>query len=529
MAPSLIIPKEYLPAGIIALSLTELHHVSPHNVLVERERTHIAGLIQQSFTGLADISAKAAATVSAFNSLQDVLKEGRAFFYGESLPHTVPADESSSLRRAVYALGRSHGFDRTSKLIKKNLSRAIEVEGKYYQGAELAEVLAGCQELERRRIEATHGFSRSVDECVQRLSKDMHLQNTLCAIAGLTDAEKFTQERKDWARRFTKQLFEWNNTATTAGTAFNPILTYDGWLVNLGKYKDVFHATASHSTRPDVFLSDALSHQKKKALSLVVVNILDDIAGLARKHTSIPASPIKDILNIHFLLKELEKDLPSDLAQAHTEGLEKLTTRVLEHADCSVYLIALELDTALPDEDKALILRHFTKAQSLLPALTAPPEESRITHEKRTRIRRELKESLENDRTQLEVQELLGRMQELREASAPSHLKKDATVRYFPERLKEEFDEWLSGFQDFVQSNARELLHGAAKGERVDFKPIPIEKKMFELRLIGGSGIRVYCTRSKGGELVVLGFGTKTSQSQDILTAHERYRNFTAA
>ena len=99
MAPSLIIPKEYLPAGIIALSLTELHHVSPHNVLVERERTHIAGLIQQSFTGLADISAKAAATVSAFNSLQDVLKE-------DPMDSTGPP---SSLKKTSPELSRWRG------------------------------------------------------------------------------------------------------------------------------------------------------------------------------------------------------------------------------------------------------------------------------------------------------------------------------------------------------------------------------------------------------------------------------------
>jgi putative addiction module killer protein len=390
-------------------------------------------------------------------------------------------------------------------------------------------MLLACQQLETKRLSATHTFSRSIDECLQKVSKDKHLQNTLCALAGLTDGDKFVQARRDEGRRTTKQLFEWNNSATTAFKAFYPAITYDGWLVHLAKYKDIFRVTASDTSPIPILLSDALSPEKRKALASAVVDVLDGVAALARKHATIPESPIKDILQVHFVLQEMQKDLPAELSRAHSQTLERLTARVLKHPDCAVYLISLESDSALPDQDKTLILRHFTQAQSLIPAPHISSDGPRYSPEKRTRIRRELRETLENDRAQLQLQEVLGRIAELREASAPTHLKKESPIRYYPARLEQEFSEWLSGFQDFVQSSARELLERAAKGERVDCKPIPIEKKIFELRLIGGSGIRMYCTRTKSGDFVLLGFGTKNSQSQDILTAHDRYRNLSAA
>jgi putative component of toxin-antitoxin plasmid stabilization module len=125
----------------------------------------------------------------------------------------------------------------------------------------------------------------------------------------------------------------------------------------------------------------------------------------------------------------------------------------------------------------------------------------------------------------------MGRSQELKASSAPQVPRYDATTRFFPPRLEHEFHTGASDFQDFVLSGAHDLLERATKGERVDFKLIPIEKKMLELRLIGGGGggIRIYCTRAKNSQVIVLGFGTKTSQKQDILTAYDRYRNLAAS
>jgi putative addiction module killer protein len=529
MAPQLHIAKTHLPAGIVALRLTETHHVSPHRVLVDRERAHIALLIQQSFSGLAEISSKAASTVAAFQDLQNTISEGRAYFFGGRAPQDPLPASVRTLRRAIYQLGKTQGFEKILRHVRRNLGDTVEIENTLHPKDEIEGMLLACQQLEAKRLKATHTFSNSIDGCVQKVSKDKHLQNTLCALAGLTDGEKFVQARRNEARRTTKQLFAWNSSSTTAYGAFYHDLSYDGWLVHLAKYRDIFSVTASDTSPIPILLSDALTPEKRRALASAVVDILDGIAALARKHATIPESPIKDILQIHFVLQEMQKDLPAELSQAHRQTLEKLTARVLQHPDCAVYLISLESDSALPDEDKSLILRHFTKAQSLTPAPDISSDEPRYSPEKRTRIRRELRETLENDRAELELQEVLGRIAELKESSAPAHPKRESPIRYHPARLEQEFGEWLSGFQDFVQSSARELLERAARGERVDFKPIPIEKKIFELRLIGGSGIRMYCTRAKSGDLVLLGFGTKNGQSQDIVTARERYRNFSAA
>ncbi len=528
MASVPLSPQAALPAGIIALRLTETHHISPHQVLVERERAHIAGLIQQSFSGLANISSKAANTVAAFQTLQAVLAEGRAYFFGTTGVPDALQEPIMALRRSCYELGKLQGFEKTLKCLRKNPFGMVEIANNVYQKSEIAEMVLFCQSLEVKRISAIHAFSRSVDESAQTVCKDKHLQNTLCALAGLNDGEKFAQTRRDEGRRTTKQLFEWNKSATTAYRAFNPSLSYDGWLVHLAKYKDIFHVTASDSTPTPVFLSDALTPERRHALASSVVEVLDGIAALARKHAIIPPSPIRDMLQIHFVLQELKKDLPAHLVLTHNQTLDTLTNRVLNHPDCAAYLIAVEFDSSLPDEDKALILRHFTRAHALRPEPSPSPEGPRVSPEKRTRIRRELRETLENDRAQIELQEVMGRIEELRESSAQTNPRRESQICYFPSRLEQEFKDWLSGYQDFVQSQARDLLERASKGERVDFKPIPIEKKIFELRLVGGSGIRMYCTRSAGGELVMLGYGNKNSQSQDILTAHKRYLHFIA-
>lgn len=531
-------------AGLIALSLTEACHVSPHTMLVERERAQIAGLIQKSFIGLRGICDRASTAVAAFTALQELLREGRSYFFGAHAPsfeqktplHAAvsPSDAPSeekmfSVRRGVYALGRAEGFDKILKQTRKKMASTIVLEGSVFKKQDVEEMILTSQRLEAQRIERLHRVSTALDACVQMVSKDKHLQNTLCAIGGMTDGEKFAQSRRDEGRRSTKQLFEWNSAATNAHAAFSPVLNFEGWIKSLASFKDTFPASGQQYSPGSIKLADALSPERKLGFAQTVVNLLDDIAFLSRKHTTMPESPIKDIYRMHFLLGELQKQLPGDIANQHQNQLDEVTQRFLQHRDCSVYMIGIECDNLLPDHEKTLLLRHLVQSQPTTPPSLPVLEPSHIVTERRTKIRRELKESLELDRMKQQMQEVMGRIQELKASSPTPAPKNDAITRFFPSRLEEEFHTWLSDFQDFVRAGAHDLIDRATKGERVDSKPIPIEKKMFELRLIGGSGIRIYCTRSKNNELVVLGFGTKTSQKQDILTAHERYRNFIAS
>ncbi len=260
-----------------------------------------------------------------------------------------------------------------------------------------------------------------------------------------------------------------------------------------------------------------------------VIKLLDDIAFLSRKHTTLVESPIKDIFRIHFLLTELLKQLPTNLADSHKKSLESVTNRFRQNPDRPVYLIGIECDSLLPEQERTLLLRYLAQSQPATPPAPPVSEPIHIVQERRTKICRELKESLELDRMKQQVQEGMWRFQELKASSAPQVPRYDATTRFFPPRLEQEFHTWFSDFQDFVQVGAHDLFDRATKGERVDFKLIPIEKKMFELRLIGGSGIRIDCTRAKNNQLIVLGFGTKSSQKQDILTAYDRYRNLAAS
>ena len=542
MATPLNIPKFDSSAGLIALSLAEAYQVSPHNILAERERVHVASLIAKSFGGLTEISAKAADAVAAFNGLQEFLNEGKLYFFEgspapsqdqivssiqPSEPHSPSSDQIFSVRRGLYALGRREGFDRLLKQTRKKLSTTVGLEGAVFPKQLVEEIILYCRRLEVQRVERLHKVSQALDIWMQTVSSDKHLQNTLCAISGQPDAERFTDGCRIKIRALTRELFTWKDSATTANLAFRTTFEFQGWIATLAKLKDTLPAAAHAPSPSAIKLSQALSPERKREFAGTVVEVLDDIAFLSRKHTTLVDSPIKDIFRMHFLVAELQKELPTDIAEVHKKTLETVTQRFLQHRDSPVYIIGIECDNLLPEHERTLLLRHL--AQSQPPTPTAPPvsESMHIVQERRTKIRRELKESLELDRMKQQVQEVMGRIQELKASSPTQVPKSEAGTRFFPPRLEQEFHTWLSDFQDFVQSGAHDLLESAAKGERVDFKLIPIEKKMFELRLIGGSGIRIYCTRTKNSELVVLGFGTKTSQKQDILTAHERYRNLT--
>ena len=533
-------------AGLIALSWTESYHLSPHTMLVERERALISSMIQKSFVGLAGICSKAASAVAALNGLQELLQEGRQYFFEASVPSceplSLPLLQTSqpntqsvqnifSVRSGLYALGKMEGFEKILKHTRRNLKATVLLECTVFQKEQVEEIIVRCQELGAQRMERLHKVSHALDACVQMVSKDKYLRNTLCAIGGMTDGEKFAQSRREGGPRLTKQLFERNAAATTAHSAFRPVFNFDGWINSLALLRDSFPTSAQHYSPVAGKLAEVLSPERKHGFMRTVIKLLDDIAFLSRKHPTLVESPIKEIFRIHFLLAGLQKQLPTTLADSHNKPLESVTNLFLQHPDRPAYIIGIECDNLLPIQERTLLLRQLAQSQPATPPAPPVSKPMHTVQERRTKIRRELKESLELVRMKQQVQEVMGRSQELKASSAPQVPRYDATTRFFPPRLEHEFHTWASDFQDFVLLGAHDLLERATKGERVDFKLIPIEKKMFELRLIGGGGggVRIYCTRAKNSQVLVLGFGTKTSQKQDILTAYARYRNLAAS
>ena len=540
------IPQMDSSAGLIALSWTESYHLSPHTMLVERERALISSMIQKSFVGLAGICSKAASAVAALNGLQELLQEGRQYFFEASVPSceplSLPLLQTSqpntqsvqnifSVRSGLYALGKMEGFEKILKHTRRNLKATVLLECTVFQKEQVEEIIVRCQELGAQRMERLHKVSHALDACVQMVSKDKYLRNTLCAIGGMTDGEKFAQSRREGGPRLTKQLFERNAAATTAHSAFRPVFNFDGWINSLALLRDSFPTSAQHYSPVAGKLAEVLSPERKHGFMRTVIKLLDDIAFLSRKHPTLVESPIKEIFRIHFLLAGLQKQLPTTLADSHNKPLESVTNLFLQHPDRPAYIIGIECDNLLPIQERTLLLRQLAQSQPATPPAPPVSKPMHTVQERRTKIRRELKESLELVRMKQQVQEVMGRSQELKASSAPQVPRYDATTRFFPPRLEHEFHTWASDFQDFVLLGAHDLLERATKGERVDFKLIPIEKKMFELRLIGGGGggVRIYCTRAKNSQVLVLGFGTKTSQKQDILTAYARYRNLAAS
>ena len=511
-------------AGILALTLTEEYRFAPHHFLVDLERSHISSLVQKSFSGLADLSQRAAKTVEAFQELQKVLREGKEYFFGGPASVDSFIGPTLMIRQAFYQIGKEEGFDRCARRVEKRPGTTFNIEGRSLQKTEVLEILQRCKALELRRAHGARILSAGMSDCAQRVIKDRHLLHSLCAVAGISNTQEFEQLRRVETIRSTQSLLEWERRATSADRAFQTELNFDGWITAVAAHHATLSQAARDTKQPCIALGNAMMPQRKHILSAVVVRLLDDFAVMARKLLSLPESPVKDILRVHFLVTELQKSLPVDVAQQHREKLEFFTTRLLDQPDHGEYLAALDKDNLLSEEDKNLLLRHFVLAQSKRSTSAMSHQQVHPTGEKRSEIRRQIRASLERDKIDLGLQEIFARVSELRESAPEPKPQADNPVKFFPSRLEQDFDKWLADFPVFIQEGLRDLVKNAAKGVTVDSKPIRRETKITELRFAGAGGIRIYVARLSGGDFYVLAFGSKKSQDQDIQTAIDRLR-----
>jgi putative addiction module killer protein len=514
-------------AGIIGLAFNDIN-VSPHHILIKKEREFITNVLKDSITGLRELAEKSGAVVSSFDALKTVLQEGRAFFInGEaSIPENL--DRIHALRVASYETGRTKGFEKILKLVRKKLLDTETIGGESFQKGEFEAALIASHQLELRRVAAVHRVSTALNDCLARLAKDKHLQIALCALAKCEDHDGFIRARREETQTSTRNLFEWVATATTVQTAFCPELTFEGWFSKLNRLGALFETTSASEIQLSKPIGELLSPRRRSVIASGVPTALDEIAQLARHYTALVESPIKDVYRINFLLGELEKELPHDVADSHRKQLAVVTSRFITDSDSLVYTIGVEQDELFSSHERARFLDHIkatidtieTRPVRQLPSVHAPEF-------KRTDVRRERREEIQLEKASEAKEELLQRILEIKEAAPAPRAQTESTLLFFPARLEQEFATWTDTFPEHTRAGVKALLYSAARGERVDFKPINIEKKIFELRMLG-CGYRIYCTRSKDNELVVLAFGPKESQKQDILTAHGRFRHFCA-
>jgi hypothetical protein len=105
-------------------------------------------MIQKSFVGLAGICSKAASGVAALNGLQELLHEGRQYFFETSVPSCEPlilphlqtsqpntqsVENIFSVRRGLYGLGKMEGFEEILKQARRNLKAPVLLEGTVFQ------------------------------------------------------------------------------------------------------------------------------------------------------------------------------------------------------------------------------------------------------------------------------------------------------------------------------------------------------------------------------------------------------------
>lgn len=514
-------------AGIHALSWKE-SNVSPHSIIIRKEREFFSKIVKDSLTGLQDLADKSAGVVSAFENLQSVVKEARLFFLNGNTAATEDLDRIFALRIASYEIGRTTGFEKVIRLVRRKLLPVETIGGASFQKEEFEAALAESLAFEQRRVAGVHRISTALNDCVTRLSRDKNLQLALCTLSKCDDVETFVRTRREEAQTSTRNLFEWLQQATTVHAAFCPEFIFEGWFAKFHKLGSLLEFTPDTDFQLSKPIGTMISAQRRATIASSVVKALDEVAYLARHYNEFPESPTKDIYRIHFLLGELEKALPTEVADAHRKQLSLVTSRFIQHPEGLVHTIGVEQDLRFSEQERTQFLDHIKRS---LDSIDEPPADTPYTPSipdlKRSEIRRERREEIQLEREAEAEQALRERILEIKEASQPPRTKSHNALTFFPPRLEQEFLTWTETFPEHVRNSVKGLLETAARGERVDSKVINIEKKIFELRLLG-CGYRIYCTRSKNNDLVVLGFGAKESQKQDILTAHGRFRHFCA-
>ena len=90
---------------------------------------------------------------------------------------------------------------------------------------------------------------------------------------------------------------------------------------------------------------------------------------------------------------------------------------------------------------------------------------------------------------------------------------------------KEPFNEWLTNIKDkTIKARIRRRIDKLYFGHEGDCKSVG--KGVYELRLMFGSGYRIYYARSGDTVIILLLGGNKNSQEEDIKTAQSYWHEF---
>jgi putative addiction module killer protein len=540
-------PFAYHSAGIRALDCRETF-LSPHNLLVQREREYVAQMFSKSITGIRDLAAMAKTIMEGHHQLAGTLSEGQDFFFGEQrCSKHLPPELVHELRQTAYVMGRENGFELLAKKARRRGQAIISVDGYNFRSDHLADALVAAHRHEKQRHQDANHIISALREMRTRLKEDPPLQQALCALFQRQDWTVFTEERVKAIESQQDILRLWLSNPISALQAFVLPCPMESWLpimVEVGEKVTNSEQEALQSTLESAYV---ISPARKAILAKIANHVLDDLARLARIHSGLRESPMKDCFRIQYLLTELSKPLPDDVSASHHSMLNRATQRLLQDDSNLFLVLAIAEDESLSEAERTRFLDHILASVSesssteFRKAFDPSYKDTSATEcelpdgrddqgpsaPKRTEVRREVREALQEERAGSLEEELSRRISDLQQLNSTPRTPHKATLRFFPERLAGDFDSWTSSLLETAQVAISELLEAALSGTRVDFKPINTEKKILELRL-AGLGYRIYCTRSKQNHLVVLGFGAKEDQKQDILKAKERFRKFNA-
>lgn len=99
-------------------------------------------------------------------------------------------------------------------------------------------------------------------------------------------------------------------------------------------------------------------------------------------------------------------------------------------------------------------------------------------------------------------------------------------IEYLEPNGASPFARWFARLDPVAAAKVSTALYRMEQGNRANIKPVG--QGVAELRINFGSGYRIYIGQRGNALIILLGGGTKKSQSADIRLAQARWRDFKA-
>jgi len=509
------------PAGILGLTHPDVQEFRPHKEVLRVMVAENLKVINRHGEASLALAQTLTEVVASVRELEVVRQEGVSFFFMEAPTRNQFFGLSPNVRRQLYREGRVHGFDSVRKKLRDK-PMALALKWKIAFPKDAIAALERCQAIETKRVEILRRVAGLLRSCVKQIEREGSLRGFLKERTGVSQGGKTAQVESD-LERTASVVTDWADSTDPCRT-FALNMLGDEFVPAVEQLIQVVKPKLS--VDPSQLARTITTSKRSQPLFATNVTALLDKIPSAARSVGLPTEyPDRHIYRTLFTLRLLQGELPQQDALALGAELKESLTRVVRSFQLGDYLGAVERHPTLSDDDKELIIRYCLEVQTSLSQINVKSaSDTHLPLEKRSEVRRHIKEVRDEAETESRDQLLQARVDELRDSEAAIAPSRGVHVSFYPSRVESDFRKWLVDYTEEMRVGIWDLIERAADGS-VAVKPIKTSGKIWELRCHEGGGIRIYVTRPTVDRFVVLGFGLKCSQKRDIARAFQRLRS----